>query len=29
MGGGKLFGVFVYIWKFGADIDFLSGNWWL
>jgi len=29
MGGRKLFGIFVYAWKFGADIDILSGNWWL
>ena len=29
MGGGKLFGVFVYFSKFGADIDFLSRTWWL
>ena len=29
MGGGKLFGIFVYVWKFGADVDFVSRNWWL
>ena len=29
MGGGKLFGVFVYFSKFGADIDILSRTWWL
>jgi hypothetical protein len=29
MGGGKLFGIFVYFSKFGVDIDILSRNWWL
>jgi hypothetical protein len=29
MGGGKLFGIFVYFSKFGADVDFVSRNWWL
>ena len=29
MGGGKLFGVFVYFSKFGADIDFCGKTWWL
>ena len=29
MGCGKLFGIFAYAWKFGADIDFLSRNWWV
>ena len=29
MGGGKLFGIFVYVWKFGADIDVFGGTWWL
>jgi len=29
MGGGKLFGIFVYFSKFGADIDFCGKTWWL
>ena len=29
IGMGKLFGFFVYAWKFGADIDILSRNWWV
>jgi hypothetical protein len=29
IGMGKLFGIFVYAWKFGADVDFVSRNWWV
>jgi hypothetical protein len=29
MGGGKLFGIFVYFSKFGADIDVFGRTWWL
>jgi len=29
IGGGKLFGIFVYFSKFAADIDFCGKTWWL
>ena len=29
IGMGKLFGIFVYAWKFGFDIDICGRTWWL